>query len=456
MRVLFLNPRFSGGTSIWISIGLLSIASFIREHGVEVKILDNNLIEDTEAEARKAISEFQPDIVGITGMTVQLEDALSLGKLVKEIADNTRLVYGGVHFTFKPEDGLRHGDIVVIGEGEETFYEICNGRPLAEIKGIAYNDGDKIIRTEKREPIKDLDQIPFPAYDLVNIGQYDDRFITGEKAISMMTGRGCPFDCVFCASPQLYQRKVRYHSIDYVIEHVDYLRKNYGLENLRIMDDTFAASKKRVMAFCDAVTKLPYNINMTCLTHVKTADYEMFRRMKEAGFSMVAFGVESGSQVILELVNKKITKDKVREAVAQSKAAGLDAELLFMIGNIGETEETIEESIQFAKELDARYSWFQFAVPFPGSRFYETASQYGDILTYDTREYHHQEPVFVPFGLTKEAMMNKRQEALNIKADKSTLEVEPESQPKESRKSLSRKFTAPLRWLRHMLNEEAR
>jgi len=420
MRVLLINPKISGGNP-WIPLGIAYIAVYLRKHDIEVKIIDNNLYEWNREKLSPLIDEYKPDIVGIGGLTVQRNDAISMGKLVKNIDKDIKLVYGGVHFTFKPEDGLKYGDICVMREGEETFLEICKEYNIHKIKSIAFRENNEIIFTQRREFIQNIDAIPFPAYDLLEMEKYYDRLITGEKAKSIMTGRGCPYNCVFCASPQLWKRKVRFHSLDYIMLHIDYLIKNYNLKNLRIMDDTFTLDKKRVLEFCDKIEKNGFKLNMTCLTNVKNVDYEMLKRMKEIGFSIIAFGVESGNNDVLRITNKGITKDDVRNAVAMAKKAGLDTELLFMIGNIGENENTIIDSINFAKELNppgsnsnnnATYNWFQFATPFPGSKFFEIAKQYGSLATEDWDEYHHQKPVFIPQGLDEKTMIKLRNLAL--------------------------------------------
>jgi radical SAM superfamily enzyme YgiQ (UPF0313 family) len=420
MKVLFINPKISGGKP-WIPIGMAYIAAYLRKHDIDVKIIDNNFMELNKKKLSSILNKYKPTFVGTGGMTVQCNDALKIGALVKSIDKNLTLVYGGVHFTFMPENGLKYGDLCVIGEGEETFLEICKESNLNKIKGIAFKEGNEIIITEQRPFIQNLDEIPFPSYDLLEVEKYEDRLITGEKAISIMTGRGCPYNCVFCASPQLWKRRVRFHSLDYVMSHIDFLVKNYNLKNLRIMDDTFTLSKKRVLEFCDKIEENGFKLNMTCLTNVKNADYEMFKRMREVGFSIIAFGVESGSNDILKMINKGITKDDVRNAVIMAKKAGLDTELLFMIGNIGENENTIVDSINFAKELNppgsnsnknTTYNWFQFATPFPGSKFYDIAKQYGNVITEDWDRYHHQEPVFIPKNLDKDTMIKLRNMAL--------------------------------------------
>ena len=419
MKVLLINPKIPDGRP-WLPVGLLCLGSYLRKHGIESRLIDGNFKKLDHDCLSRLLSDYEPDIVGIGAMTVQCKDAMRIGTLVRAISSHPKIVFGGVHFTFRPEDGLVSGDIVVVGEGEQAFLEICEGRKLSQIKGIIYrDDSSKVTRTEPRELMKELDEVPFPAYDLVDVSKYDDRLITGERAISIMTGRGCPYDCSFCASPRFWKRRVRFHSLDYVLKHLNYLVAHYDLKNLRIMDDTFTASRERVLKFCELVETNGLKLNMSCLTNVRNADYEMFKRMKQAGFSIVALGVESGNDTILRMINKGTTRDEARKAVKNARDAGLKAELLFMIGNIGESYDKIMDSIEFAKEINpagpsdgTAYNWFQFATPFPGSRFYENAHEYGTVVTRDWDRYGHQEPVFVPRDLDSGTMIMLREKAL--------------------------------------------
>jgi len=422
VKVLLINSAYPEGCSpVWVPLGLLYIASFLEKNGVTVKVIDNAVLDYNEGRLVSMIKEEEPDIVGIGGMTVQANAAINIGKAIKKFNEKIKLVYGGVHFTFLPEEGLKYGDVVIIGEGEETFLKICRGQDLRCIKGICFVENDNIVKTEPREQKKDIDSLGFPAFHLVNMEVYNDFLISRERAISILTGRGCPYNCLFCASPQLYSRKVRYHSLDYVIDLIKYLKNTYDLKNLRIMDDTFILSQKRVLDFCDLIE--PFKLNMTCLTHVGNGDYQMFRRMKEVGFSIIALGIESGNEDVLRLIGKNITKDAIRESVKMVQQAGLDTELLFMIGNIGETKKTIVESIKFAQELKSKYTWFQFATPFPGSQFFSLAPRYGKVLTYNYDLYHHQKPVFIPVGLDEKTMVYLREKALWVTRKRSFRDV---------------------------------
>lgn len=412
-RVLLVYSRISGPDAMpWIPIGLLYIAAVLEQHDIEVMIYDRNKHESSLSDL---IESYRPDMIGIGAMTVQAEDALLLSAEIKANYPDIIVCLGGVHFTFKPEEGLIKGaaDIVVLGEGEYAMRDICLGKPLDAIPGVAFKDlTGKIIRSPDRQFIKELDDLPLPAYHLVDVMSYDDHLITGEKAISLLTGRGCPMACTFCASPELWQRRIRLNSISYTIKHIQFLVTRYGVKNIRIMDDTFTVSRRRVLEFCERVK--PMGLNMTCLTNVRNSDFEMLKIMRESGFSIVAYGVECANQRVLDNVSKGITLSRAIDAIINAQKAGLLVELLFMIGNVTETEETIIDSIEFARKYNPEgKNWFQFSTPFPGSAFSVNAEEYGQIISWNLNDWDHQRPVFIPHGLNEEVMIGLRHLALN-------------------------------------------
>ena len=431
MNILLIEPKYGfEGTSPWIPIGKGYLAGVLRANGFVVKIIDNALKDYSDEELVKALKEYHPDIVATGGMTLQLADTKRIANLTQQLyQSNVLLVGGGVHLTLRPEDGLDCFDFIVVGEGEDTLLELCKtyaeerakSEIFKNISGLYFrSETGEVVRTKERNFIYNLDRLPLPAYDLLSVREYNDFLITGEEAISIMTSRGCPYDCEFCASPLLSRRKVRYFSLEYTFTLIAYLIENYGFSNFRIMDDAFTLNKKRVLEFCRQIKKRGLKLNMTCLTHVDACDLEMFIEMKKAGFSVIALGIESGNDRILILINKGISTKAAFSTISDAKKAGLIVECLFMIGNIGETKETIEDSIRFAKDFNPAYkglkrvgfNWFQFATPLPGSRFFNEAKDYGEIISFNFNDYSHQKPVFVPKGLDVSTLIELRDRAL--------------------------------------------
>lgn len=432
MNILLIEPKYGfEGALPWIPIAKGYLASVLRVNGFMVKIIDNALKGYSDEELVKVLKEYHPDIVATGGMSLQFADTKRVASLTRQLYQSkVLLVGGGVHLTLRPEDGLDYFDFIVIGEGEDTLLELCKtyakerkkkGEAFKNISGLYFrSETGEVVRTKQRDFIYDLDRLPLPAYDLLPVKEYNDFLITGEKAISIMTSRGCPYDCEFCASPLLSRRKVRNFSLEYTFTLMNYLIENYGFSNFRIMDDAFTLNKKRVLEFCKQIKKRGLKLNMTCLTHVNACDLEMLIEMKKAGFSIIALGIESGNDRILKLINKGISTKDAISAINNVKKARLIVECLFMIGNIGETKETIEDSIRFAKESNPPYrglkrlgfNWFQFATPFPGSRFFCEAKDYGEVTSFNYNDYSHQKPVFVPKGLDISTLRELREQAL--------------------------------------------
>lgn len=447
MKILLIEPGYGAfPVAPWSPWGKMQLAAYLRKHGKhDVRIMDNAFWKGNDNGIRGTVDlEVKPDVIGIGGMTLQLADTLRIASVIRNMYANDPqvrngkkrvplIVAGGVHFTFCPNDAYQLFDLVVVGEGERTFLDVCQrfqdtgsyaGESYKDIAGIGYkqpNNGDSFTLTPARS-LLDAGEICAPAFDLIPwLTQYDDGFITGVKAPMLMTGRGCPYDCEFCAAPGLYQRKVRLFPMEMVKEIMEQLTKVYGKSDCRIMDDTFAVSNQRVEEFC-AMTMENFGPNpMSCLTHCKTADLNTLRTMEDAGFWVVAYGVESGNDEILKLINKKVTVAEAAHAFEITHKAELIVEGLYMMGLIGDTEKTIQDTIDFAKKYNHPKlyvdkppfapNWFQFATPFPGSRFFSHHAEYGTLVTKNYNEYHHQKPVFIPHGLTAEKLVAMRKRA---------------------------------------------
>lgn len=436
MRILLIEPCYNWPPNYqpWSPWGKMQIAGYLRQRGHEVGLINNALLHLTDDTLRTRIDEFKPDVIGIGGMTMQCTDSLRIGMLCKRMYEDSKprplLVAGGVHFTFKPEDAYPIFDVVVIGEGEQTMFEICErfkdcgktwgATSFQDIKGVHYWGYGEWLKNEPREYLSP-DQLPMPAFDLAPwTPDYGDGFITGEKVPMLMTGRGCPFDCEFCAAPQLYNQRTRLFPMPMVKDIMEHFKRTHGVPGFRIMDDTFAVSNARVHEFCSMVqgSSLLRGMRFTCLTHCKTADRATMRLMKDTGFWIVAYGIESGNDNILKIINKKVTVSEAAAAIKTAREAGLYVEGLFMLANMGETEATILDTIRFAKTYNppnfavkAGWNYFQFATPFPGSRFYDKYAQYGTLITKDYDRYHHNEPIFIPHGLTAQRLVELRAQA---------------------------------------------
>lgn len=444
MRVLLIEPASSDTEVIaWAPIGKAYLAAVVRRAGHEVQIIDQHLRHHSDERLHELAREFGPDVIGLGGRSLQWRDTKRLAKVMREWFPDALLVGGGVHLTCQPEDGVDHFDLVMTGEGEENFVDLVSrfqetrSRDPATFVGVRSlvwrNRLGAIARTEERNLVVDLEALPLPAYDLLDVMAYNDFFVTGERAICVMTGRGCPYSCTFCSQPTLTKRRVRDFSIDYSFRLIEHFVETYGFTNIRIFDDTFCASKKRVLSFCDEMKRRQWKLNLTCLTHVQTVDEEVLSALKGAGFSQVAFGIESGNDGVLKLLNKRITKAQAARAVKMARDAGLFVEALFIIGNVGDTAETMEETVDFALEhnpmLDSHgkqvgLNWFQYATPWPGSQFSRDWRQYGTCVSEELEDYCHSRPFFVPKGTDERTMIEMRERGLAGRAATGKVRVE--------------------------------
>ena len=455
MKVLLIEPSFNWPhpDRPWAPWGKMQLAAYLRKHmpGIDVKIMDNAFFNGTDDGIRYTIGQELDmcawDVIGIGGMTLQRNDSLRIARVIHGMypdkANRPLLVAGGVHFSFCPTDAFELFDMVVMGEGEQTFLEVCqryqethqkSGVTYAGMPGLGYKfDGamaDELTFIDDKEPsafryhgqrpFLDVATLPLPAFDLLPwFKDYNDGFFNGEKHPMILTGRGCPFNCEFCASPQIYQRKTRVFPAEWVIDCMRELRKVHPGRGFRVMDDTFALNRRRVEDVCSAVTKNFGKTRMTCLTHCDTVDRETIKLMYDTGFWVTALGIESGNDDVLKTINKGITVAQAAESIQMTRSTGMFVEGLFMMANMGETEQSCIDTIEFAKKYNhpdqypfpANWNWFQFATPFPGSRFYDKASQYGTVVTTDYNRYHHQEPVFIPNGMTSGQLMALRERA---------------------------------------------
>jgi len=396
------------GTMILPPLGLTYIASFLRENDIEVKILDLAALNLDNEEAKDKIEKLQPDIIGITSTTNTIEETYEISNLVDGIA---KIIVGGPHPTNLPERTLNECsaiDVSVVGEGEQTMLELVKNSEWNEVKGITYRKNGKIVRTPDRTPIENLDSLPFPARDLLPLDKYWTPGVKRYPFATMITSRGCPHQCIFCTTRKIHGRRFRYRSADNVIAEIDQLVSDYKIKEINILDDNFTVIQERAEEICDKLIKRNYDLIWKLGTGVRVdrVDKELIMKMKRAGCYLLAFGIETGSQRILNNIKKGITLDQISKAIRWTKEAGMETEGFFMIGNLGENRKTIMQSIEFAKKLDMDYAQFQIFTPLPGTEYTDIIEKEGRILTKSWASYNaFNEPIFEHGDLTPRIMM---------------------------------------------------
>lgn len=352
-------------------LGLGYIAGYLKKHGIAVEIVDCTFLSLDKA--LEKVRRSNPRIVGIQVMFSMKEKAVQMAQILRKNCE--LLVAGGPLPTSNPDDFLQFFDVVCIGEGEETMLELVNavqkGEELRKVKGIAYRENGKTMLTPSRDFMKNLDDIPFPARETFDNRAYQRYYSTnfGYTTTSVMTSRGCPFECDFCSRP-VFGNTFRSRSDQNIAQEVEAVHK-LGYERVWFADDCFTLGRKRLLSICDELVRRHVSIGWECLSRVDTIDREVAERMKKAGCVRVFFGIESGNDSILKIMNKQITTRQAREAVHICKKAGIQVGAFFILGYPGETDRTILDTVDFASSLPLDYLSFTFPYPIPGTPLFE-------------------------------------------------------------------------------------
>lgn len=397
-KVLLVNPpkHPMNQANIWKkidtqlpSLGLASIAAYLEAKGIEVKILD--LVVEGYEMLGEFLQEFRPNFVGLTASTVTINSALQIADFAKKKLPGAKVVIGGPHASLLPKEMLERKsiDFVVIGEGEITFAELVkNAKKPSKVDGIAYRKNRTVKFTRPRKLVCNLDDLPMPAYHLLPVKKYKPSLGNFKRlpAMSVICGRGCPGRCTYCASG-LFGEKFRFKSVQKVLDEIKYLVKNFGIKEITFYDETFTANRNFVKELCRRIIEEKIDISWMCSARVDTVDDETLRLMKKAGCHQVAFGIESADERILENINKKISLEKAVKAVEMTQNAGIEARANFMFGSPGETEETMQKTLNFALKLEPDYALFNITTPLPGTEMFRWAKQRKLLRTEDWKDY---------------------------------------------------------------------
>lgn len=409
MRFLLINPYYPISETPTPPLGLAFLGAALEETGVDVKIADFVVTPYSKENLESILTDFTPDIVGVTSVTMTFDNAINVVRDVKSFDSGIVTVMGGPHVSFCAEETLKSYsdlDMVVIGEGDKTIVDLANAVRnsvnLDDIKGIVYRNGSDIISTKHRETLADVNLLPMPARHLLPL----QRYRALGMAISMTTSRGCPFQCIFCVGRKMVGAKVRYRDPDKVVDEIQYLA-TLGFSQINIADDLFTANKKHCIAICDEMIKRNIKIKWTSFARVDTVSEAVLSKMKAVGCTAVSFGIESANEQILKTIKKGITTDQVAEAVKMCVKTGIDPHASFILGLPGETHETLKETLDFAermKEIGLSYG-FHLLAPFPGTEIREQKENYDiQILTNDWSQYHANRAIVATSSVDSETL----------------------------------------------------
>lgn len=381
--ILLINPSSITEQNNPIPFGVAYLASFLEENKFKVKILDLSVIEKNDEEILEYIEKIRPKRIGISCMSVHVDFTKRITKKIKKDFKDIEIIVGGIHPTALPNeslDELEDVDIVVLGEGEKTLLELMQGKRLEKIKGIGYKKNHKIKITPSREFIMNLDDLPFPARHLLEgINKYRLGLDwEGKKpAVTLFSSRGCSFNCIYCASKVMWKRRVRFISAKRVLEEIDYLVKKYKIKEILFYDDHFVLDKKRLSEICNGLIERNYNLSWCCLSRVDGMNLKTARLMKKAGCHMISFGVESGSQTILNALSKNTKVEKIIQAFNACTKAGINTKASFIFGGPKETKKTIKETQNLLKIILPDYIWLFIMTPMPGTELYRLHKEAG-------------------------------------------------------------------------------
>lgn len=389
MNTLLINPiiRESEPPSFF-PLGLGYIAQVLLDNNHRVTVLDINANRWGEEEITKRIENLTYDIVGITGMITEYNQVKFLASVVRYHNPETKIICGGALATTIPELLLSKTDvdIAVIGEGEVTIKEVVsaleNSVSLKSVDGIYFKEKEEICQTKPRLQIEKLDSIPFPARSLfpmeVYISNLSKAYFEGSfRAINMITSRGCPYNCVYCFHG-MWGHKFRYRSAVNIVNEIKHLVKDYNVNAIAFNDEVFVMKKERVYQLCSLLKEEGIHLNWVCTGRVNLMDRNLLEEMRSAGCKAIYYGVESGSQQILNAMNKNATVDQTKRAIKLTREARIDPKIYLMIGMIGETEKTIQETVNFCREVKVE-GGFSITVPLIGTPLYSMAKELGKI-----------------------------------------------------------------------------
>ena len=416
MRVVLVHPAGSNwipgkkdivsAANRMVPIGILSIAAFLEQRGHQVFVHDclgPGPIEETDKSVA-AVLKYSPDMVGFTATTSSFLDANELAGKIKILNSKITTVCGGVHVSAlgaRLLDDFENFDFLCPGEGEETLSELAAGAEPSSIKGLIWRDGEQVITNQPRPLLKDLDSMPFPAYEKLkgfprgyNLPLFSYIQFPGA---TMITSRGCPYQCSYC-DRSVFKRGFRYNSAIYIYEHIRHLREHFGVKHINIYDDLFTANRRRIAELCQLLLTKPLGIHFNCAVRVGHTDDKLLDMLKDAGCLMVSLGIESADEAMLERHKSGVSLEEVEDTVKRIQAAGLRVKGLFMMGLPGETEESIKKTSDFIISLgldDMNMSKF---TPFPGAPIWPTIEE-GGTFENDWRQMNCLNFVFVPKGI---------------------------------------------------------
>jgi len=369
------NPTFF---SYFPPLGILYIAASLENNGCKVNVLDAAIKKMSYAEIVKNIQEEKPDLIGITCTTETRFEMKELTELIRKKIPDLFIVVGGAHVTFCPEETLlsTKADLVVLGEGDNTIAELISGKPFADIEGIVYRDEENIKTNPLRKRIDDLGKLPFPARHLIDLDKYPGFSVRKQKNTHINTNRGCPFGCIYCSASKLWGMNSRSISAKKVVEEVEMLLSDYGINLFYFYDDMFTANKKRAEKICNLFIEKKLNIKWGTSTRIDAINKDLLVLMSDAGCVQINYGVETLNNNVCKYIGRKALLNEVKEAVKDSIDAGIEnVQLYILIGLPGDDPQGLKKTVVDLLSTQATLLAIQVLRIYPGTELERIARQ---------------------------------------------------------------------------------
>jgi len=420
MQVTLVNPPYPKGAHQhppFTPLGLGYLAAVLEKNKYEVDVIDCQASHLTYEDFRNEISKRKPDMIGLTSTTLTYKSALEVIRIAKQVHPNCITVIGGCHVSFWDKNALKECpelDFVVRKEGEITIVEVVErleaGKDLDRVLGVTYRKGEEIVQNPDRPYIKDLDSLPFPSH---NLWPLESLRKYGNIIFPLMTSRGCVYWCEFCSAVRMFGRGYRMRSAKNVVDELEYIHKTYGAENFTFYDDAFTVDQPRVEEICRLLHERKLKVKWDCGTRVDMVTRDLLQKMKDAGCIAVWFGVEAGSQEVLDEMGKGFTATRTKEAFKMAQEIGLMTIASVVLGFPGETRETAMKTVNFIKEINPDDVGYYIATPYPGTPMAEQVKKNGWLRVTDFDKYDTATPIFELPTLSMKELVKIREDAFH-------------------------------------------
>lgn len=404
MKFLFINPaRNIGQENIWgfvnsvnPPLGLAMLAAVLEREGHQADIIDAAALGMAPPAILSAVKP-DTDVVGLTATTPEIMGAIDIARAVRARFPSMKILMGGVHPTIFHRKLVEEGicDLVLRGEGEHPIRFLASEHPTEKVPNLTWrSEGGEVVSNPADSRFAVLDDLPFPAYDKLPMNRYRSALGAAKRSpsIGMITSRGCPGKCTFCYSG-MFGSKIRFMSAEKIVEHILFLKTQYGIREISFYDDTFTALRKRIERLCTLLIAENIDISWSCFARVDSVSPELLKLMKEAGCHQICYGFESADEEVLRSINKRIDEQDKTKAIRWTKDAGIDIRGAFMLGSPGETEESMQKTIDYSKNIGIQFAMYNITTPFPGTALFDSARESGMLGHTEWNRYDLAHPV---------------------------------------------------------------